>query len=298
MTKAFAFKNLIKTYRDFQLGPLNFDLEPGIVLGYVGPNASGKTTTMHCLVGLVRAEAGEMEIFGRRNDIDHPEWKLDLGYVGDEHVFYENWTGERNLRFLAQFYPSWSNEKMSDLARRFNLPLHKKAKELSGGNRVKLALIAALAHSPRLLVLDEPTSGLDPVVRAEVLEVLFEAVESGERAIFYSTHILSDISRLADELAFLSEGRLLLRAAKDDLIERWRRISFRLEGNAREFAGAVQHRQEGKDHQIVSSDSGASLRHLAELGAENMLENRMSIDEIAVHILKGGNHVAPSASGI
>ena len=298
MSKAFSFKNVVKTYRDFQLGPLDIELEPGVVLGYVGPNASGKTTTMHCLVGLVRADRGEMEIFGRHNDLNHPEWRQDLGYVGDAHVFYENWTGERNLRFLAQFYPKWSNEIVADLARRFNLPLQKKAKELSSGNRVKLSLIAALAHSPRLFVLDEPTSGLDPVVRSEVLEVLFEVVESGERAIFYSTHILSDISRLADELAFLSEGQLLLRTGKDDLIERWRRISFRLEGEVLEFAAVVRHRQEGRDHQIVSSDFEATRRHLAELGAENVLENRMSIDEIAVHILKGGNHVAPVASGV
>ncbi|MGH7493163.1 MAG: ABC transporter ATP-binding protein [bacterium] len=298
MTKAFAFKNVVKTYRDFQLGPLDFDLEPGVVLGYVGPNASGKTTTMHCLVGLVRADRGEMEIFGRHNDLNHPEWRHDLGYVGDVHVFYENWTGEKNLRFLAQFYPSWSNAIVADLARRFNLPLQKRAKELSSGNRVKLALIAALAHAPKLLVLDEPTSGLDPVVRSEVLEVLFEVVESGERAIFYSTHILSDISRLSDELVFLSEGKLLLRTAKDDLLERWRRITFRLEGSPGEFAAAVQHRHEGKDHQVVSSDFEITRRHLAELGAENMLENRMSIDEIAVHILKGGNHVAPVASRV
>ncbi len=298
MNNAFAFKNVIKTYRDFQLGPLNLDLEPGVVLGYIGPNASGKTTTMHCLVGLVRAESGEMEVYGRRNDLNHPEWKSDLGYVGDEHVFYENWSGERNLRFLAQFYPNWSNQTAADLARRFNLPLHKKAKELSHGNRVKLALIAALAHAPKLLILDEPTSGLDPVVRAEVLEVLFEVVESGERAIFYSTHILSDISRLADELAFLSEGQILLRTAKEDLIDRWRKISFRLEGEMTQFAAAVQHRQEGKDHQIITADFVATRRHLGELGAENVMENRMSIDEIAVHILKGGNHVASLASGV
>ena len=292
MSKAFSFKNVVKTYRDFQLGPLDIELEPGVVLGYVGPNASGKTTTMHCLVGLVRADRGEMEIFGRRIDLHHPEWRQDLGYVGDAHVFYENWTGERNLRFLAQFYPKWSNEIVADLARRFNLPLQKKAKELSSGNRVKLSLIAALAHSPRLFVLDEPTSGLDPVVRSEVLEVLFEVVESGERAIFYSTHILSDISRLADELAFLSEGQLLLRTGKDDLIDRWRRISFRLEGEVLEFAAVVRHRQEGRDHQIVSSDFETTRRQLAELGAENVLENRMSIDEIAVQILKDVKNVA------
>ena len=292
MPNAFEIKGVVKTYPDFQLGPLNLDLAPGTVLGYIGPNASGKTTTLHCLVGLVKAERGEMNIFGRRNDPNKPEWKLDIGYVGDVHVFYENWSGEKNLRFLSQFYPKWSDAFVRELARRFNLPLDKKARALSGGNRVKLSLIGALAHSPRLLLLDEPTAGLDPVVRAEVLDTLFEVLEDGERAIFYSTHILSDISRLADELAFLDDGRIKLRAAKEDLTEQWRKISFRLQGADLQIAAAVSHRREGRDHQVVSSNFRETLRQLGELGAENVLENRMSIDEIAVHILKGGHHVA------
>ncbi|MCB0296743.1 MAG: ABC transporter ATP-binding protein, partial [Calditrichaeota bacterium] len=225
-------------------------------------------------------------------DPNKPEWKLDIGYVGDVHVFYENWSGEKNLRFLSQFYPKWSDAFVRELARRFNLPLDKKARALSGGNRVKLSLIGALAHSPRLLLLDEPTAGLDPVVRAEVLDTLFEVLEDGERAIFYSTHILSDISRLADELAFLDDGRIKLRAAKEDLTEQWRKISFRLQGADLQIAAAVSHRREGRDHQVVSSNFRETLRQLGELGAENVLENRMSIDEIAVHILKGGHHVA------
>jgi len=219
MLNAFEIKSLVKKYPDFQLGPLDLTLEPGTVLGYIGPNGSGKTTTMHCLVGLVKAEAGEMKIFGTPNNPNKPEWKLDIGYVGDVHVFYENWTGAKNLKFLKQFYPNWSDKLVADLAKRFELPLDKKAKALSGGNRVKLALISALAHSPKLLLLDEPTSGLDPVVRTEVLDVLFEILESGERAIFYSTHILTDISRLADELAFLNDGKILKRSTKDDLID-------------------------------------------------------------------------------
>ena len=294
MSKALSIANVVKKFPGFQLGPLSIDLEPGTVLGYIGPNGSGKTTTMHCLVGLLKAESGEMEIFGRRNDPNHPEWKLDIGYVGDAHVFYERWSGAKNLQFLSQFYPDWSHTHAEDLARRFNIPLEKKAKELSSGNRVKLSLIAALAHSPKLLVLDEPTAGLDPVVRAEVLDVLFEVLESGERAIFYSTHILSDISRLADELMFIDNGQLLLRTAKDDLTDRWRKISFRFSGDSKAFDAAVSHRNEGSDHQVISSDFQTTLKQLRELGAENVQENRMSIDEIAVQILKGGKDVAAS----
>jgi len=208
--KAFQYKNVIKTFPEFKLGPLNLDLEPGTVLGFVGPNGSGKTTTIQCLVGLLRADSGEMEVFGRPNDLNKPQWKLDIGYVGDIQVFYERWTGQQNLDFLSRFYPNWSNERVHELAKRFNLPLHKRAKDLSTGNRVKLSLIAALSHSPRLLLLDEPTSGIDPVVRMEVLDVLFEILETGERAIFYATHILPEISRLADELAFIEKGKIWL----------------------------------------------------------------------------------------
>jgi len=290
MTNAFEITNLIKKYPDFQLGPLNLTLEPGTVLGYIGPNGSGKTTTMHCLVGLVKADAGEMKIFGTPNNPNKPEWKLDIGYVGDVHVFYENWTGAKNLKFLKQFYPNWSDNLVADLAKRFELPLDKKAKALSGGNRVKLSLIAALAHSPKLLLLDEPTSGIDPVVRTEVLDVLFEVLESGERAIFYSTHILTDISRLADELVFLHEGQILQRNTKDDLTDSWRKITFKFTKEVTKIKSVVNHLVEGKDHQVISTNYDVTLKQLQELGAENIQDNRMSIDEIAVHILREGKN--------
>lgn len=292
MPKAFEFKDVIKNYGDFSLGPLNLALEPGTVLGYIGPNGSGKSTTMHCLVGLVKADAGEMHVFGRPNDPNKPEWKLDIGYVGDVHVFYENWSGERNLKFLRQFYPNWSDALVADLARRFEIPLNKKAKELSSGNRVKLSLISALAHQPKLLLLDEPTAGLDPVVRTEVLDVLFSVLEDGERAIFYSTHILSDISRLADELAFIHNGNVVQRHAKEDLTDLWRKITFQFDGNSLQLDAVVSHKQEGRDHQVISSNFEKTLSNLSTLGAENVQENRMSIDEIAVQILKDLKNVA------
>ncbi|MCB0287958.1 MAG: ABC transporter ATP-binding protein [Calditrichaeota bacterium] len=297
MSSAFELRNITKRYPDFQLGPLSLSVEPGTVLGYIGPNGSGKTTTMHCMTGLVKPDSGDIEIFGRRNDPNQPDWKFDIGYVGDVHVFYENWTAAKNLKFLSKFYPNWSDEYMMNLVQRFKLPLDRKAKALSTGNRVKLALVSALAHRPKLLLLDEPTAGLDPVVRTEVLDILFEVLEDGDRAIFYSTHILSDIARLADELAFLDNGSIKLRTAKELLTDHWRRISFRLPQNQQVISGVVSHKNEGAEHQVISADHEITLRQLRELGAENIYENRMSIDEISVEILKGDKHVVTAQNG-
>jgi len=295
MKPAFSLKNLTKRYPDFRLGPLNLELEPGTVLGYIGPNGSGKTTTLHAMVGLIKADAGEVEIFGRKNEPNKTDWKLDIGYVGDLQAFYENWTARRNLQFISQFYPDWSDRLVADLARKFEVPLDKKAKELSGGNRVKLSLISALGHRPKLLLLDEPTAGLDPVVRTEVLDELFHVLESGERAIFYSTHILSDISRLADELVFLNEGQIVQRTAKDDLLDKWRVISFQLENSPHELKKVLRHEQEGHFHRLVSFDYETTLSQLNNLAAANITVHRMSIDDIAVQILKEVKKNAKSA---
>ncbi len=286
MKNAFMLADLTKAFPEFKLGPINLVLEPGKVLGYVGPNGSGKSTTMHCMVGLVKPDSGKTEIFGRENNPNDVDWKFDIGYVGDKHVFYENWNGEKNLKFISQFYPSWSDTKAKELIKRFELPIEKRAKELSSGNRVKLSLIQVLARSPKLLILDEPTSGLDPVVRTELLDVLFEVLEDSEKAIFYSTHILTDISRLADELAFIDNGNIKLKTGKDDLTENWRRISFKLNNSQSDFKDVVNLENEGNNYKVISKNFNETLEQLKGIGAQNIQETRMGIDEIAVHILK------------
>jgi len=286
MTKALEIDDVVKTYPGFKLGPLSLDLEPERVLAYIGPNGSGKSTTMHCLIGLVKACQGSMKIFGKENKPDKTDWKLDIGYIGDVHVFYENWTAEKNLKHLKKFYSKWSDQLINNLVERFKLPLNKRAKDLSSGSRVKLSLISALAHSPKLLLLDDPTSGLDPVARKEVLDTLFEVLEDDERAILYSTHILSDISRLADELAFLVDGQLMSRHEKDELTENWRRISFQLDRNDVDLDSIVNHISKGNDHQVISKNYRATIKQLQDLGARNIHDTRLSIDEIAVEIMK------------
>jgi len=286
MEKAFDIKALTMGFPEFKLGPINLDLQPGTVLAYIGPNGSGKTTTMQCMVGLLKHDSGEIKIFGRENNPNKPDWKYDIGYVGDKHVFYEKWSGKKNLEFVSQFYPGWDKNFAADLANRFEIPLQKKANELSTGNRAKLSLISALAHKPKLLILDEPTSGLDPVVRDEFLDVLFEAVENQGCAVFYSTHILSDISRIADELVFLNNGKIMLRTAKDNLTENWRTISFKLHNNEFEFTETVHTEKDGESYKVISKNYEVTLKQLHQLGAENIIEARMSIDEISVQILR------------
>ncbi len=285
---AFKFDGVVVSFHDFRLGPLDFELEPGTALGLIGPNGSGKTTTMHCLSGLREPDGGEITVFGHRVDPHRPRWKQEIGYVGDVQTFYERWTGEQNLRFQSQFYPAWSQQRANQLARRFRLPLDKRAYQLSTGNRIKLSLVAALARSPRLLLLDEPTSGIDPVIRAEVLDVLFETVESGENAMLYATHVLSDINRLVDELAFVDEGQVILRTGKENLTESWRRISFRMPERDIEFKAVVSVVRQGMDCQVISSDYRATLAQLSQLDAERVRNNRLSLEEIAVEIMKGG----------
>lgn len=244
----------------------------------------------------MRPDAGEVKIVGRPNDLNRPAWKLDVGYVGDQHVFYERWTAGENLNFLARFYPGWSARKAEELARRLRLPLEKRARDLSTGNRVKLALIGALAHSPKLLLLDEPTAGLDPVVRLDVLDELMEVIQDEEPAIFYSTHILADIKRLVDDLVFLDQGRIILQSTKEDLVEKWRTVTFYSDHQVSTVGAVVQIRREGRAHQVISSDHEATLAHLRTLEVEIREVHYLPIEEIAVQIIKGGSRVAADQS--
>lgn len=288
---ALSIRGLEKTYSGFSLGPLDLELEPGTVLGLIGPNGAGKTTLLHSVIGLIRPNAGEVHIFGEQTDPNIAEWKRQVGFVGDEPAFYERWTGRKNLDFVAQFHPAWDHDMATKLAARFKLDLGKKAKDLSRGNRVKLSLIMALAHHPKLCLFDEPTSGLDPVVRDEVLELLYEMMGDGEMSILYSTHILSDLARLADELAFLSDGNLILRTPKEEMTETWRRISFRSQGPALQLPGVLVYRREGIEHFVLTSKRDEVLSLLKSQGIDGVLESRLTLDEIAVQILRGGIHV-------
>lgn len=287
MTAALELLGMSVRFERFTLGPLEIELEPGRVVGLVGPNGSGKTTTLRCVAGNLYPDEGTFAVFGRRPALDDGSWKALLGYVPDQPEFYEWMTGHRFLAFWSAFYPDWSNTLAGELSRRFRLDLDEKVKHLSRGNRVKLSLVSALAHRPRLALFDEPTAGLDPVVRSEVFDTLVEMLEDGRSTVLYSTHIVDDLHRLADELVFLRDGSIQTRVAKDDLIDRWRRLIFRYEGDPTAVAGVVSTRRLGEAWEAVSSDGERTLASLGEAGAQPLQVAALELEEIAVEIMKG-----------
>jgi ABC-2 type transport system ATP-binding protein len=277
-------------FRDFTLGPLDLDLKPGRVVGLVGPNGSGKTTTMKTIVGILDRDAGLIEVCDQSAVPDQGTWKESIGYVADKPIFYEWMNGRAFLELISRFYTRWDHDFARVLAERFRLDLTARIRGLSAGNRVKLALVAALAHRPGLALFDEPTAGLDPVVRTEVFDVLCEMMDGGDMTVFYSTHILDDLHRLADDLVFLNQGKILLDVAKDDLVDRWRRVRFQYNDHLPDLAGAVGHTRQGRVHEVVSADGDRTLAELGALGAESIRSASLTLEEIAVHIMKGEAH--------
>ena len=286
MHNALTLKGIVKKYRGFTLGPLDLTLEPGRVLAYIGPNGAGKTTTMHCISGLVKPDAGTVTLYGAGATPFSGDWKQNMGYVGDTQAFLEDWTAEQNLAAVKQFYASWSDTRASELCSMLDLPLHKKVTHMSAGSRVKLSLVRTLAFEPRLLMLDEPFAGLDPVARADMIDCMFSFIEDRQRSILFSTHTISDIERLADEIVFLDNGTIVQRSLKEDLAENFRRFSFFLKSSLSELPGCVSLKQKGDRYEAVSSDCTKTARELQKAGAANVAQSRMNLEEIAVTVIK------------
>ncbi len=291
MSAAIEVSGLVKRHRGFSLGPLDLRVEAGRALALIGPNGAGKTTLMDLLAGISRSTSGHVRVFGSSQGPLSSRRNAYVGYATDNQPFFENWTGRRNLEFIAGFYPGWSSGLEARLVQRLEVQLDKKVSTLSRGNRVKLALVSALAKQPRLLLLDEPTSGLDPLVRSEVLDVLFEFLGNEGPTLVYSTHILSDVSRLADELTFIRAGRLVMQTERDDLEANWRRLTFRTDLQSLPAATAQllsEHQVQGSLHRAITHDFGRLEDQLRALGASQLAANRMSLEEISVQILKAG----------
>ena len=281
--------NLCKRYEGFSLGPVNLRLEPGTAHGLIGPNGAGKTTIFRCIMGTVRRDQGLLRVAGHLADSASGGWKTSIGYVGDYTPLFDHLSGTRNLQLHSDYYDDWSHETAQTLASRLELDLGRAVKRYSTGQRTKLALVLALAHHPQMLLLDEPATGLDPVVRTVFLDVLYECMQDERFTLLYATHHISEIEPLADQLIFLDSGQVLRHEVKADLVQSWRRITFRVADDPGTAPGQVSAVRQGRDHEVISSDYQDTVRFLEQAGVESVLTTQMSTEEICVHILK--NHL-------
>ncbi|MDL2218048.1 ABC transporter ATP-binding protein [Christensenellaceae bacterium OttesenSCG-928-M15] len=214
-------KGLIKEYPGFTLGPYDLSVPAGCITGFIGENGAGKSTTINAMLGLIKKDAGSIRLFGREDYLNDADVFDDIGVVLDSCGLHEAFTASQSQKILRGMYKRWSDDSFEDYLRRFRIDPKKKIKDYSQGMRRKLDLAIALSHDAKLLILDEPTSGLDPVVRDELLDVFLEFIQRDDRAIFLSSHILSDLEKASDTVAFLHGGKLIFHEPKDTLKERF-----------------------------------------------------------------------------
>jgi ABC-2 type transport system ATP-binding protein len=214
-------RGVTKSYEGFTLENVSFTLPRGYIMGLVGPNGAGKTTLVRLILNLVQADAGEIRVFGANPGSNEAAVRSRIGFVHENPAFYDALPVARAAAVMGSFYATWDDARFRALCAEFELPLHRPVRSLSRGMRTRFALAVALAHRAELLLLDEPTSGLDPVFRRDLLDRLAGVIEDGEASILFSTHITSDLDRIADYVTFLQRGRLVFSAARDEVLERW-----------------------------------------------------------------------------
>ena len=219
---AIQLSHINKSFGDFAIRDLCLEVPSGTICGLVGENGAGKSTTIRLLMGALRPDSGSARVLG--TDVSSPEFravKEDIGVVLDEAYFPESLNAVQVGKIMAGTYRRWDQGLYDGYLKRFDLPLKKQFKDFSRGMRMKLAIAVALSHQPKLLVLDEATAGLDPIVRDEVLDIFNEFTREEDHSILISSHILSDLEKLCDYIAFIHKGDLLFCEEKDQLLEQY-----------------------------------------------------------------------------
>jgi len=250
-------KGLYKEFRDFTLKNIDMELGRGYIMGFIGPNGAGKSTTIKLIMNLLKKDGGQIKIFGKDHVEHEQEIKNRIGFVFDENHFYEELTVSEMKWVVSRLYNKWDENAFKNYLRKFQLPENKKIKELSKGMKMKFSLAVALSHNAEFLIMDEPTSGLDPLIRSELLDILSEEIQDENKAVLFSTHITSDLDKIADYITLIDNGEIVFSTMKDDLLNNYglvkgdkkvlspefRKMFIGLKANAFGFEGLVRDRK-------------------------------------------------------
>lgn len=279
MNDILKIKSLSKSLNDFYLGPLDLSIKRGSILGYIGENGAGKSTTIKLILGDMEKESGQIYIFGKKIEDLTEDEKKKIAFVFEDFFFPQEMNIKEVEKFHSMYYGNyWEKEKFNKLVKRFNLPEKKKISTFSRGMKMKLSLILSLSHKAELLILDEATSGLDPVARDDILDILLEFIQDENNSIMISSHILSDLEKIADEIAFIHRGKLIFVESKDILEEEYGIVSLSKE----EF--------ESLDKNAIISvrdyKFGKECLVKKQLLPESLEVENASVEEIMVYMIK------------
>lgn len=275
---AIQLNNVSKAYKYFSLNDVDLSLPTGQIMGFVGANGAGKSTTIRIIMGLTQADSGVVNVLGHSMPENQTRMKQDVGFSSEEMKLYGGKNLAWHIDFMKSIYPTWDEKYTKELLSRFDLNLEQKIKQFSKGQHIKAQLLLVLARKPRLLVLDEPTTGLDPVARQEVNNELALILQDDERTVLFSSHNTADVEKISDQITFIDRGRIIDSNDKETFLENWRRIQLELP-SAHPLAPTgkiVQIEQEGRLASVISNDfepgilEGYQQQNIKVLAVESM----------------------------
>jgi ABC-2 type transport system ATP-binding protein len=283
---ALDIEGLTKTYPQFALDKVSLTLPMGYIMGFVGQNGAGKTTTIRLILNMANRDAGAIRVFGLDNTRDEMKVKQTIAAVFDEIFFVDSWRVREVEAALRGFYSAWDAPAFASYLRQFDVQPDKRVKDLSRGMKMKLMLAVAMSHGARLLVLDEPTSGLDPLARDELLDILQAYIADGDKSVFFSTHITTDLERIADYITLIEAGKVLYTGTKDGLLEHFTLVS----GAVEDLTEALRASLIGLTQTRTGFTALALTQTIKTLPA-TMSAEEPTIDDVIIHVGKdGGRH--------
>lgn len=275
-------ENLTKEYPGFKLDNVSFQIPKGTIMGLVGENGAGKTTTINAVLDVVRRDGGNVKFWGKELSASRV-LKEDIGVVFDSISFYETLSPDKIEKILRKAYGKWDSRVFADYLDRFGLPRDKEIKGFSKGMKMKLSIAAALSHSPKLLILDEATGGLDPVMRDDILDVFLDFVQDEEHSILLSSHITTDLEKIADYITFIHEGKVFFCRSKDELLYDYGIIRCGKEAFDRlERDEILAYRKEDYQWSVLVADKKRAARKYKDVVIDNT-----TIDDILLLYVKG-----------
>lgn len=275
---------LRKVYKDFNLSDISFSLQEDCITGFIGVNGAGKTTTIRAILNLISKESGTVKFFGEDMQTNEKELKNRIGIVLDDGCFYDELSMSEMKGIIAPAYSTWNERDYNDYMERFNLNPYQKISALSKGMRMKFALALALSHNADLLIMDEPTSGLDPLIRSQLMKIITDYMNQGRKSVFFSTHVISDLDKIADMLILIDNGKILFEEEKDTLIDNYRLIKGEnkfLNEETRKLFLNIQESSFGFTGLTKQLD-------LVKKSMSDILVERPSIEDIMLGYIEGG----------
>jgi ABC-2 type transport system ATP-binding protein len=287
---AVRFEKVVKSYPHFTLDGIDLELPHGHIMGFIGANGAGKSTTLRILMGLVHQDRGLVQALGREMPAGQAAAKRDIGFVSEDMRLYGTGTLAWHIEFVRSIYPGWDPAYAALLLKRFDLRAEQRIKGMSHGQRVKAALLLVLARRPRLLVLDEPTTGLDPVARHEILTELMAVVADEGRSILFSSHNTVDVEQISDQITFIDRGRIIDSGDKETYLDRWRRVRLEVPPEVRlpVLPGVTEVSRSGRLSVLTTGryDPAMSSAY-ADAGARVHAVETMTLEEIFVANVHG-----------